>query len=159
MTWVVVIAKVPDGADPEWRPGFGRGVVSIDAFVDGETGVDDEDPSVLEAFDDYTLNFEDLGYWSAERDLDGRRANEVKEALEKALNRLDSEGVVAWKPPEDMFTLPCKWFGKKSVPGSCMPKLRPAEQRKPVLAMHLQDLLETARTHASSENVRFYLFI
>jgi hypothetical protein len=158
MTWVVVIATVPDGAPKKWRPRFERSIVSIKSYAEGETGINDDDPSILEAFDDYTLNFEDLGYWNARDDLDGKTLAEVTIALESAIERLRAEGVVARKSPSGMFLLPCWWFGMKRVPGSCMPELGPPEERKPVIMMHLQDLLETAKEYANKENVKFYLF-
>lgn len=124
-------------------------LVSLGAFASRDDGVDcDEEADI---FNDMTSNFEDLGYWNSERDLDGHSAPAVTVKIEEVISKLRLEGVQPWimtKEDEDSFTIPNWMWGHKSCKsGQIQSYDLPESDRKRVLMFHLENLLDTARSH------------
>lgn len=127
-------------------------IISIQDFANGgQTSFssleDGKDDNVVDVFDDPTGNFDMLGYWSSETDLDKQSSEQVLERVRGALQKLESEGVVERKltPDEDASCLlPKWWFGTRPKPGAFHTEPLPVEDKKPILMFHLRNIEKAA---------------
>lgn len=135
-----VISIVRDQSNPG---DVSRKIVSLDEFAAGESGVQYDDNCVA-AFEDFTLNFEDLNFWDSEKDMHKCRVSDIKNKIEALLMRM--------KPPrewtqedEDSITIPSWMFGHKKHEGFFVrapDKNLPGDEREHILAFHLKNILE-----------------
>ena len=113
----------------------------------------------IDAFDDYTLNFEDLLYWNSEKDLHNKTIEEVLDKLSNVINKLKEEGTKK-KDYEPDFLLPEWWFGNRKSANSCVTIPLSNEEKKPIILLHLiqmYDLLQEINNKDSNKEYYCHL--
>jgi len=107
--------------------------------------------SHLEYFDDMTSNFDDLGYWDCEKDLDGKNTNEVSIKLTKVLEEMGEDGITSYLIDHcDKETLNNGYWqwGNEPINGiSGRTKNMKEEDRKQIIFHHLEDLLMVSNSY------------
>lgn len=119
-----------------------RRIISISDFANGSDGIDAKNCVML--FDDFTTNFNDLGFWNSIHDLHGKNTSNVVSHIKNSIRHLHYKGyrpkklsIVDKHPP----TIP-RWMFGHSDNGSDLPK----KERCEILLYHLTLLLKIAQT-------------
>ena len=154
MVRYICVAKLTEYQQPEHR------IVSLEEFAEGESGIDNK--TNAEMFNDMTRNFDDLGYWDCERDLDGKNVRDVQNKIEEILEELKNKGFsprVLTTEDEESFTIPSWMWGHKSRDPNkkyCgMSEKLPNDERISILMFHLNTILETAKEY--TDEYHFFL--
>jgi hypothetical protein len=148
-----MVSKIFISNKPNFIPNNWSCYKTIEQFHDEIHGItknkedEDEDDCYVEKFDDMAqcTAFYELGYWDSEKDLNNKKSSEVRENVQKSIQRLIDEGVKPAVISEDGYAH--WWFGKLDIqfPNQFFYKgiKLPIEMRKSALLFHLNAILET----------------
>jgi len=129
-------------------------IVNFEDYCKGDNGVSQD---II--CDDLTTNFEDLGYWDSDKDMDRKKVKDVITRLIEIIKKMYKEGIKArvwtYKDKESFFLPSWMWGHSETRNPNGTPIKLPDEERKSILLFHLEDLLTICNSECGDNY--FYL--